>query len=416
MSKTTPSRRRFTTALPAALLVAGCSSSPQSPEAPPRAPRATPARPAPAPPPLTAAAPAPAPPPPPAPAHAPAPTTAAAPPPAPAHAPAPTTAAAPAHVPAPAPPPPSGVTGPGCVIRGSSPIAKGTVLYDAPSGGRPIASFTGNYTPMSLSDIPADPSALRAKLVTSAGGPNVRIEGYATASAVPLWSARDIPLAAGHVWVASSQKLGLVSAAPGALTVEVTISGSNGQSVRATAACEAFALSRGAPVPMAVPGNGRGYLTKAQSVDILDSPNGQSVFTLSLFEGVQKLFWSTETSGAFVHVTYRSDLVIDGWARASQLDPLKKGEMMDQYIPPETQVAGAKLLSDDPPRIATATRDIAIRARRDEKERPIGVVESGAEIYILETVAGWTNVLPKKLYVVPPEEGGFWIPASETPR
>jgi hypothetical protein len=269
---------------------------------------------------------------------------------------------------------------------------------------------------MALSDIPAEPSALRSRLVTSAGGPSVRLEGYASTSAVPLWSARDIPLAPGHVWIASAQKLSLVAAAPGTITVEMSVSGSNRQSVRTTAACDVFALGRGTPVTMAVPGNGRGYLTKTQTVEIFDSPNGKSVFSLALFEGVQKLFWSTETSGAFVHVTYRSDLAIDGWARASALDPLKKGEMMDQYVPPETQVAGAKLLSDDPPRIATAGRDIPIRARRDEKERPIGVVEAGAEIYILETVAGWTNVLPKKLYVVPPDEGGFWIPASETPR
>jgi hypothetical protein len=269
---------------------------------------------------------------------------------------------------------------------------------------------------MALSDIPADPSALRARLATSAGAPALRIEGYAPATAVPLWSARDIPLAPGHVWIASAQRLALVAAAQGTITVEMSVAGSNRQSVRATAACDAFALGRGTPVPMAVPGNGRGYLTKAQTVEILDSPNGKSVFSLALFEGVQKLFWSTETSGAFVHVTYRSDLAIDGWARMAELDPLKKGEMMDQYVPPETQVAGAKLLSDDPPRIATASREIPIRARRDEKDRPIGLVEAGAEIYILETVAGWTNVLPTKLYVVPPEDGGFWIPSNETPR
>ena len=51
-----------------------------------------------------------------------------------------------------------------------------------------------------------------------------------------------------------------------------------------------------------------------------------------------------------------------------------------------------------------------------DKDRPIGVVEPGAEVYIMETMAGWTNVLPKALYVVPPEDGGFWIPSAEAPR
>jgi hypothetical protein len=89
---------------------------------------------------------------------------------------------------------------------------------------------------------------------------------------------------------------------------------------------------------------------------------------------------------------------------------------MDQYIPPESQVTGAQLAIDKPPRIAAASKDIPIRSRRDEKEKPIGVIESGAEIYIMETIAGWTNVLPKSLYVLPPDDGGFWIPAAETPR
>jgi hypothetical protein len=48
--------------------------------------------------------------------------------------------------------------------------------------------------------------------------------------------------------------------------------------------------------------------------------------------------------------------------------------------------------------------------------RPIGVLEAGAQVYIMETAAGWTNVLPKKLHILPPEEGGFWIPASDVPK
>ena len=71
---------------------------------------------------------------------------------------------------------------------------------------------------------------------------------------------------------------------------------------------------------------------------------------------------------------------------------------------------------DPPPRVARATKDIPVRFRRDEKERPIGVIEAGAELLVLETIAGWTNVLPKSVFALPDESGGFWIPASETPR
>jgi len=39
----------------------------------------------------------------------------------------------------------------------------------------------------------------------------------------------------------------------------------------------------------------------------------------------------------------------------------------------------------------------------------------GAEVYVLETITGWSNILPKSLALTPPDDGGFWIPSSEVP-
>jgi hypothetical protein len=89
--------------------------------------------------------------------------------------------------------------------------------------------------------------------------------------------------------------------------------------------------------------------------------------------------------------------------------------MMDQYIPPTTQVQGAQLALDKPPRLVQATKEIPVRSRRDDKERPIGAVEVGAQIYVMETMLGWSNVLPRNLAVMPPDDGGFWIPSAEVP-
>ena len=206
------------------------------------------------------------------------------------------------------------------------------------------------------------------------------------------------------------------AAQPGLVTVDMSVFGTNSQSIRARASCDSLALQRGTPTPLPVPGDGRGYLAKGQDIDIFDSPGGSSVFTLRMTSDEVKLFWSTETSGSYVHGKLRADVAIDGWIRKTDLKALPKGEMMDQYIPPETSVAGAQLLMDPPPRIARAFRDIPIRARRIDSEAPIGVIESGAEFYVLETMAGWTNVLPTKVYVLPGDSYGFWIPANETPR
>jgi len=312
--------------------------------------------------------------------------------------------------------PAADVTAPSCLIKGTFPAPKNTQIFDAPRGGSVIGNLTGAWVPMTLSEIPFDPTSGRARLRTSQGTGALRIDGYVEASALPLFTTRDISVHGGNVWISSAQKVKLLRASKGELTVEMPVSGTMSQTVRATAPCEAFALAKGKPTPTEIAGNARGYMMKKSSISLYDKANGEVVFTLNMMEGTGQLFWSTETKGAFVHVTMRGDLTIDAWAHMRDLDPLKKGEMMDQLIPPSTQVAGAQLALDKPPPIVRATREIPVRSKRDEKAKPIGVIEPDAEIYVMETVVGWTNVLPKSLGVIPPEDAGFWIPSSDVPK
>jgi hypothetical protein len=311
--------------------------------------------------------------------------------------------------------PAAGVSGPHCVLKGTYPGPKGTSIFDAASGGRAVANFSGALQPMQLSDFPSDPTTGRARIGTSLGSGALRIDGWVSPPAIAVFTARDVPVAAGHVWISDAQRVKLVQAASGALTAELTVLGGS-QTVRATAPCDAFALQHGTPSAMEVPGNGRGYLSKGTSIDLFDEPGGNAIFSLKVSEGTAHLFWSTESRAGFVRVRGRSNLTIDAWARLRDLEPLKKGEMMDQFIPPTTAVAGAQLSLDRSPKVVQATKEIPIRARREEKEKPIGVVEVGAEVYVMETMVGWVNVLPRNLGLTPPDEGGFWIPASETPK
>jgi hypothetical protein len=312
--------------------------------------------------------------------------------------------------------PATGVTGPGCLLKGAHPVAKGTQIFDAVSGGRAFATFTGAAQPLVLSDLPADPTAGRARASTSLGSATLRLEGWMAAAAASVFTTREIAVAPGHVWISDAQRVRLVQAASGTLAAEIVVPGAGGQTVRATAPCDAYSLQSGVPAVTTVPGDARGYLTKGASVELYDDPAGAPVLTLKVSEGVAQLFWSTESRAGFVHVRTRGTLTIDAWARQRELEPLKKGEMMDQFIPPTTAAAGASLKLDREPRVARAPRDLAVRARREEKEKPIGVVESGAEIFVLETMMGWTNVLPRNLGLTPADDGGFWIPANEVPR
>jgi hypothetical protein len=308
------------------------------------------------------------------------------------------------------------VATPACLLKGTSPVARGTQLFDAPSGGRAIASFTGNRVPMQMAELPADPVNGRAKLITSTGSGSLRIEGYVQASAIPLYTTADVPVMAGNVWIASGQKVRLVHGGSSSARVEMTVAGSRAQNVQGTAMCEGLALQKGAPLPASIPNNARTFLTKSSTTAIYDRPNGDAIFSLQMIEGSSQLFWSTETRAGFVHVRSRADIVIDGWVQWKDLDPLKKGEMMGSDVQPPAPAAAAKLVFDSPPRIATATKDIPVRAKRSDKAKPIGVLEAGAQVYVMETIAGFTNVFPKDLHVLPPEGGGFWIPTSDVPK
>ena len=277
-----------------------------------------------------------------------------------------------------------GAASAGCVLRGATPMAKGAEIWDAAAGGKALARFTGAPVELRVSEIPADGGG-RARVATSTGQ-GLRIEGYLSTASVPTFTVRDVAVVPSHVWITAAQRVRVVGATEGALTVERTVAGSAGQVVRGTAACVAFALAPAGRRPVDVPGDGRGYTMKEATLDVFPAPGGASVFTLRMTDASGELFWSTESRGGFVRVASRGDL--DGPRLA--LDPL--------------------------PAVVRATRDVPVRAHRDERERPIGVVEAGAEIYVMDTVPPFTSVLPKGLGVMPADEVAFWILTSDVPK
>lgn len=308
------------------------------------------------------------------------------------------------------------VTGPGCLIKGTYPAPKGTKVFDQTTGGNVIATLSGANLPMTLLEIPFDPSTFKARLATSTGTGNVRIEGFVSLNDWPLFTTTDISVQGASIWISASQKVKIVRANANSITVEMPVGGTLNQTVRATAPCDSFSLARGKPQPLEFPKQGRSYMTKKQKVDLYEEPNGRVVFTLNMMEGTGLLFWGEKTKQGFVHVISRNELTIDAWIPARDLEALKKGEMMDQYTPPATSIPGATLQFDKPPAIAKATQPIPIRAKADENAKTIGFIETGAEFYVLETVTSWTNIMPKNLGVLPPDDGGFWIPAAEVPK
>jgi len=316
---------------------------------------------------------------------------------------------------APSPPAPAGA-GAACILEGTAPVQRDAKLHSAAAGGEVIGKFTGALLPMKMSELPAAPGSGRAKLHTSSGGPNLRIEGWVAPTAVPMFTKRDVAVVPGHIWIAKGQRVELQKSSPNKLFVSLSIAGSRKQKVKASDSCGAFAL---APVPspaQEVEGRARGYMMKRSDIELYDRPGGDVVFSLQMIEGAGLLFWSTKSKSGYVNVKARGDLSIDAWAKWGDLEALRPGEMMDRLIPAVRKITGAKLAMEDPPPIVKATEALTLRAKRDAAASSIGAIEVGAEVYVMETIAGWTNVLPRHLGITPPDGGGFWIPAGEAPK
>lgn len=299
-----------------------------------------------------------------------------------------------------------------CVLKGTYPISRGVSIFDSPNGGKVIATFSGGSVPVTLSSIPIDPQTSRARIATTAGESGLRITGYVPASLIGVFTAKDVPVAGSAVAIASGYRVRLVGATSSSLTVEHTVAGAGGQTVKASASCEHFTLDKVAPTTISVAGDSmRAYGTKASTIDIFDTADATAnpVFTMKLGADLTHIFWSSDKSGDFVKVKSRADLAIDGWAKISALTLLPKRVPEDQIVPSVGATVSSQISLESQPEVIRASRRAEVRLRRDDKEPAIGFIDPGAEVYVAQKIGAWVNVLPKHLGVLPPDGSGFWV-------
>jgi hypothetical protein len=260
------------------------------------------------------------------------------------------------------------------------------------------------------SGFPANASGGRIRVRTSGG---LRIDGFVDPSDLPIYAGSELAVVQGHVWLAQGQKVSF-SAASNGLTVEASLTGPVTQTFRVTAPCSSLALDKRPRVPWDVPGNGRGYLPQRGTLELRDQPGGAVIQTLRTEPGsAGMLLWSTETQGGYVHVVYHEDLVIDAWVASSDVTALKQGETMDRLAPPSTMTGSARLSLSGQPTLVRAQKDVPLRLKPEEAAKPVGAIETGGEVYLIQTMLGWTSVLPRALNLLPPGDRSFWVPSSE---
>jgi hypothetical protein len=293
-----------------------------------------------------------------------------------------------------------------CEIKGTPLMPKGANLWANAQASSLVASFAGQPIGVVATSFS---SAGRVKVRTSGG---VRIDGFVDAKDLPLYTSAEVPVVAGHLWIAPGQRVGF-TAAPSGLTIEAPPSGPVSQSLRASSPCSSLSLDKRPRPVWDVPGFGRGYLPRRESLELRAEPGGAVIQTLRLGQPGAMLLWSTETRDGYVHVEYHEDLVLDAWVAAADLGALKVGETMDRLAQPSTVTGSARLALAGQSLIVRAQKDVPLRLSTKEGAPPVGFVEAGGEVYVTETVLGWSAVLPRALNVLPPDGHSFWVPAGE---
>jgi hypothetical protein len=302
-----------------------------------------------------------------------------------------------------------------CVVKGKGVIEKGVFIYSAKDGGTPIAGFATQEVNVEVSDFPADPSSGRAKIKTGKGTGSVRIEGWIDATKIPLSAKTDLAIVPMHVWIGRGEPVKLKGASAGKLAVQTTISATQ-QTLKAKASCGDLTVGRIKVDEFQMPTSSKKYVLKKTSLDLYDGPSaGSSIFTVEVptpESGV--LLYSTETKGGYVHVQHGGSLVIDAWAKTADLKPFPKGEMLDALGSSSmVSISPAKLKVEGTTKEVKVNKDVQLRLSANDAVKPIGVIEDGAEVVVIDTVGDWSRVFPKGLEIIPPDGKDFWVKAKD---
>jgi hypothetical protein len=299
-----------------------------------------------------------------------------------------------------------------CVLRGIAEPRVNANIED--SQGRVIARFSGAPTALLASDFPADAHG-RVRIETGTGAGGFRIRGQLAIGDLPLYTTGNVAVVQNHVWIGARRSVSFIASAPGRLRIEKRLSQPFSQSFLAWAPCNAVSLAAAPPPGFSPEGNARGYLLKKSSLELFDQPaTGSPISTLTRSGDVESvLFFSSERRGDFVSLSYHGEVLIEAWARARDLSALDPGETSDQLAQRGSTRSAPRLAVQGEPRVVKPARDVPLRAAAKESEATIGVVEPGAETFVLDVVAGWASVMPKAMNVLPGPDGQFWVKASD---
>jgi hypothetical protein len=176
------------------------------------------------------------------------------------------------------------------------------------------------------------------------------------------------------------------------------------------APCDAFTLSERVPSGFTPPGGARGYVLARERANLYSAARGDVVTSIERASGGPGgLLWSSEREGSWVHVEHHGDVTLDAWAKAEDLSPLPPGETMDQLAPSTTVPGTPRIQVQGVSKTVRIGSAVSIRGAASDASAVIGSIESGVEVMVLDTVAGWASVVPKGLSIMPAGSNQFWV-------
>ena len=267
---------------------------------------------------------------------------------------------------------------------------------------------------MTVSELPERADG-KLRLTTDGSG-RVRISGYVTARSIPMYLTQDVEIVNGHIRLLAGTAVEYLGRTVDQIRISVKTTNAIAESYRATVGCAALSLDARKSNKWAPPGHARGYLMKQAVAPLFDKPGAEakSVSSVHLAPDARGvLFFGDRREGDFVHVTYQRDVGIDAWMSVNDLVILPRGELADQAVSNHPAPADKKLKLKVDGKLYKAQSEIPLYGKADPKSPPIGVVTKDTELYVLDVMVGWANVLPKVLDVVPVGEKHFWVKASE---
>jgi hypothetical protein len=302
-----------------------------------------------------------------------------------------------------------------CRIAGVVELGAGDVLYKEARAPTEVARFAGGRVGVTTDAIEA---GARASVVARlpAEGPGLALPGYVDVSRLPLHASRDLPVAGRSIYIAKGAPVSIRSASGGAL--RVTARYSDFPDVAADARCDDVALgaSKEQP-PKKTAERGEFHHLARDHARLFERPHGEVLADIR----ASRPGPTFEVDGfkrGLKHVRYEHGIVIDAWMNAEDLEDGPGPDCDHCYGADVLDVddrCGAREHEDPgcgtpPPPTTRASRDAQVFAT--PRGPAIGVLDSGAEVFVGKKSDGFVRVSPTGGFFHSPAGTGFWVEES----